>query len=128
MGAASIIAKVVRDKLLSTWSFPETKYMTLDKQFGSGYPGDPECIKWLEKSQEPVFGYPTLVRFSWSTTREILIKQNAKTVSWLCDEEDHNGSSEITSFFGLAGEKRPKRSPYFTQRKMKYLIPSDLNK
>ena len=127
VGAASIIAKVVRDKLLSTWTFPEQKFAKFDKSFGSGYPGDPECVKWLEKSQEKVFGYPNLVRFSWSTTREILIKHKAVHVSWECEEEDTGGSSEITSFFGAAGEKRPKRSPYFTQRKMKYIIPSDMN-
>ena len=127
VGAASIIAKVVRDKLLSTWTFPEQKFAQFDKCFGSGYPGDPECVKWLEKSQEKVFGYPNLVRFSWSTTREILIKHKAVNVSWECEEEDTGGSAEITSFFGAAGEKRPKRSPYFNQRKMKYIIPSDIN-
>lgn len=130
VGAASIIAKVVRDKLLSTWKFPEEKYSAsppFDRAFGSGYPGDETCVNWLEKSQERVFGYPNLIRFSWSTTQKILEKQNAVKVSWECDEEDKNGSGDITSFFGKSGEKRPKRTPYFTQRKMKCVIPSDLN-
>lgn len=125
VGAASIIAKVVRDTIISTWKFNDT--CKFDKEFGSGYPGDPECVKWLEKSQEKVFGYPDIVRFSWSTTREILVKHKAVPVAWECEEEDNGGSAEITSFFSAAGEKRPKRSPYFTQRKLKYIIPSDIH-
>jgi hypothetical protein len=29
-------------------------------------------VKWLLNSQNPVFGYPDLIRFSWSTTRNAL--------------------------------------------------------
>jgi ribonuclease H2 subunit A len=34
---------------------------------GSGYPGDPKTIEWLQKNWDVVFGYPNIVRFSWST-------------------------------------------------------------
>lgn len=30
----------------------------------------------------PVFGYPNLIRFSWSTTREALDKSGACKVKW----------------------------------------------
>ena len=45
VGAASIVAKVVRDRLLSDWVW-EDPNITWDKSFGSGYPGDENCVKW----------------------------------------------------------------------------------
>ncbi len=81
VSAASIIAKVTRDTALDNWKWLESG-IELDKKFGSGYPGDETCVQWLERSQHPLFGYPNLVRFSWSTTREILEKKNAYNVKW----------------------------------------------
>jgi ribonuclease H2 subunit A len=45
VSAASIIAKVTRDTLLKSWTWAEPT-VTLDKSFGSGYPGDENCVKW----------------------------------------------------------------------------------
>jgi ribonuclease H2 subunit A len=45
VSAASIIAKVTRDTLLKEWQWTEPT-VTLDKEFGSGYPGDEHCVKW----------------------------------------------------------------------------------
>ena len=53
------------------WKWREST-VKLDKSFGSGYPSDEKCVKWLENSQHPVFGFPNLVRFSWSTSRDLL--------------------------------------------------------
>ncbi len=36
----------------------------------------------LKRNQDKVFGYPSLVRFGWSTCREALVKGNAVTVEW----------------------------------------------
>ncbi len=36
----------------------------------------------LAAAQFPVFGYPSLIRFSWSTTREALEKSGACKVKW----------------------------------------------
>ena len=71
VSAASIIAKVTRDHMLMNWKWHESS-VTLDKNFGSGYPSDERCIQWLEQAQHPVFGYPNLIRFSWSTARDLL--------------------------------------------------------
>ncbi len=45
VSAASIIAKVYRDRLLAQWN---NNYgsITYDKSFGSGYPSDEVCINW----------------------------------------------------------------------------------
>ncbi len=75
VGAASIIAKVTRDTVIKEWTYPETILNNcLDKSFGSGYPGDENCVKWLQKANKEsgVFGFPSIVRFSWSTTGEYL--------------------------------------------------------
>jgi hypothetical protein len=53
----------------------------------------------LQTATEPVFGFPNLIRFSWSTTRELLEKSGACKVRWACDDEDTGGSEAITSFF-----------------------------
>jgi ribonuclease H2 subunit A len=71
VSAASIIAKVTRDTLLAQWQWSEST-VTLDKSFGSGYPGDERCVTWLANAQNTVFGFPNLIRFSWSTSREAL--------------------------------------------------------
>ncbi|CAL5404299.1 unnamed protein product [Camellia sinensis] len=58
--------KVTRDQALSDWVLDETAE-NMHRKFGSGYPGDPKSISWLEDHQHSVFGFPTLVRFSWGT-------------------------------------------------------------
>ena len=41
VSAASIIAKVTRDSTLSQWEWTESSIRaTMNKEFGSGYPGD----------------------------------------------------------------------------------------
>jgi ribonuclease H2 subunit A len=124
VSAASIIAKVTRDTHLKEWKWAESSvHHSLD--FGSGYPGDEQCKEWLKQVQHPVFGFPNLIRFSWSTTRELLDKGVACPVTWECDDEDTGGAPPITAFFGAAGEKRPARSAFFTTKKLKHILPSD---
>ena len=45
VGAASIVAKVHRDTVLKEWKWSESS-VKLGKNFGSGYPGDENCVKW----------------------------------------------------------------------------------
>ncbi|KAL7409051.1 ribonuclease H-like domain-containing protein [Mrakia frigida] len=49
---------------------------------GSGYPSDPTTKTYLKASLHPLFGYPSLVRFSWSTVKVILDKE-AQSVRWI---------------------------------------------
>ena len=46
VGAASIVAKVHRDTVLKEWKWAEPT-VQLDKSFGSGYPGDENCVRWF---------------------------------------------------------------------------------
>lgn len=73
--------KVTRDTIVSGWQWNE-RGLVLDKKFGSGYPGDEICVDWLARASDKVFGYPDIVRFSWSTTRDSLEKLQAVKVHW----------------------------------------------
>ncbi|KAJ6986629.1 ribonuclease H2 subunit A [Populus alba x Populus x berolinensis] len=48
VSGASIVAKVTRDRALRDWVLDETAE-NMTRNFGSGYPGDPETKSWLEK-------------------------------------------------------------------------------
>lgn len=99
VSAASICAKVSRDHALKVWTFPEGLSISQDG-FGSGYPGDPVTKKFLQENIDPVFGFPRLVRFSWSTAENILM---AKAVNVQFEDEDEPPKTKktkgITTFF-----------------------------
>jgi len=55
--AASICAKVLRDELTTNWKWSEPHYEPASNEkdqkvigFGSGYPSDPQCKKWMDVS------------------------------------------------------------------------------
>jgi ribonuclease H2 subunit A len=77
VGAASIKAKVIRDRLLATFEFEESDLLPT-RTFGSGYPGDSITVKWLEENFDPVFGYPSIARFSWNPVADAFKKHNAQ--------------------------------------------------
>ena len=110
VSAASIVAKVTRDRELKSFQLEEG--VASDVPFGSGYPGgvfsllilslqsytqllslpvatlstltsvvDPQTVKWLAANLDPVFGFPSVVRFSWQTAQKLLEERAAK-VSW----------------------------------------------
>lgn len=90
VSGASIVAKVTRDNALRGWVLDETAE-GISRNFGSGYPGDPETKAWLEENKHPVFGFPTLVRFSWATCNSYTAK--GVTVIWEPDEEEDKASN-----------------------------------
>ncbi|KAL1492255.1 hypothetical protein ABEB36_012732 [Hypothenemus hampei] len=119
VSAASICAKVTRDHALKVWQFHEGIKV---KEFGSGYPGDPVTKKFLTDHCDPVFGFPQLVRFSWSTASNAL-EGNAYHVEWEKVEDEKSGSTQkipITSFFDKINktslEPEKKRHHFFTDR------------
>ncbi|XP_046999958.1 ribonuclease H2 subunit A isoform X1 [Schistocerca americana] len=122
VSAASICAKVSRDRALSVWKFTEGLELTA-KEFGSGYPNDPVTKKFLVENIDPVFGFPQLVRFSWSTADKIL-QENAVQVEW--EEEDDDAEADksntsITSFFQVEKKKKRSKHPFFVHRKLSNL-------
>lgn len=107
VSAASICAKVSRDKAVRDWKFIEGESMG-GKDYGSGYPGDPKTKSFLSATLDPVFGFSQFVRFGWSTASVILDKR-AHLVHWEDDDDDVNENQKskedlknvpsITSFF-----------------------------
>lgn len=103
VGAASVAAKVTRDACVEGWYFPESEGaagQTFAAALGSGYPSgmssyyaafgylagaltlpDPNTQAWLKSAVEPVFGFPNIVRFSWTTVK-VLLEKHAHAVKW----------------------------------------------
>ncbi|XP_010245468.1 PREDICTED: ribonuclease H2 subunit A [Nelumbo nucifera] len=110
VSGASIVAKVTRDQALRNWVLDETAE-NMHRNFGSGYPGDPETRAWLEHHKHSVFGFPTLVRFSWGTCTSYF--KDIVEVLWESDSLDEEGSSNRSnkrqlklSSVGFTGCKR----------------------
>ncbi|KAJ2159926.1 hypothetical protein GGF46_002653 [Coemansia sp. RSA 552] len=123
VSAASICAKVTRDAHLANWVFAEPLPRPLSTKYGSGYPGDPNTIKWLRESLDPVFGFPGIIRFSWSTCSKLLEERGARVV-WPGDDEGEGAAkgrkkAPASAYFargGMAADSRP-RSKFFSRHK-----------
>lgn len=118
VSAASICAKVTRDHAIRAWRFREGE--NIETQYGSGYPTDPVTKKWLSTNVDRVFGFPQLVRFSWSTAEQIL-ESKALTVEWEETEEpETTNEQKILKFFAKSPAKSSnghvKKHPFFTER------------
>nr|CAI5851566.1 unnamed protein product [Callosobruchus analis] len=122
VSAASICAKVSRDHALNVWEFAEDLDIK-PEEFGSGYPNDPVTKKFLADTCDPVFGYPQLVRFSWSTAENAL-KETAYHVEFEDIEKQDKkdappaNNTSITSFFKMTSKPSivKKEHAFFTQR------------
>ncbi|KAK9540085.1 hypothetical protein VZT92_002555 [Zoarces viviparus] len=128
VSAASICAKVARDRIVKGWNFAED-LGDVDTDYGSGYPNDPKTKAWLLKYLDPVFGYPQFVRFSWSTA-QTLMDSKGVTVHW--DDEDEDGekaaqrqnNKSMLAYFSAGGnDQNPSRQThrFFTERRLKSL-------
>ncbi|OXU26139.1 hypothetical protein TSAR_003325 [Trichomalopsis sarcophagae] len=117
VSAASICAKVSRDHALRAWQFREAEN---ESEYGSGYPNDPVTKSWLSSNVDLIFGFPQLVRFSWSTAEKIL-ESKAVAVEWEDPEEDSSApESKISKYFAPSPAKTKesarKRHNFFTNR------------
>ncbi|XP_011869038.1 PREDICTED: ribonuclease H2 subunit A [Vollenhovia emeryi] len=118
VSAASICAKVSRDHAIRAWRFREGK--NIGTEYGSGYPNDPATKSWLLASVDQVFGFPQLVRFSWSTVEQIL-QSKALEVEWEeAEETQAPNEQKIFKFFAKSPAKsfsvHAKKHPFFTER------------
>lgn len=117
VSAASIAAKVSRDRALEELKDVEGG---LRSCFGSGYPADPDTKAWLEGHVHPVFGFPSVARFSWSTCTALMDKHCTK-VDWECDEGDQRSLQEtLAGGAGRCGTKTTLRDrhSFFRARKL----------
>lgn len=87
VSAASIVAKVNRDRIVEEWKFKEG--IEIPKDYGSGYPGDAKTVEWLKNNCDRVFQLPTIARFSWKTCETLAEK--------LCCKVDMYSSMVVVS-------------------------------
>jgi len=122
VSAASICAKVARDRALKDWKFPEGG--DIKGPWGSGYPGDPVTKKFLQEQIHPIFGFPGIVRFSWKTASKIL---DEKCIQMEFEEpepeEEENKNPSVSQYFvsvskskGGVKKSAGKSHPYFRER------------
>ncbi len=119
VSAASIVAKVTRDECLEQWVFREERGAAapFTRAFGSGYPGDDRTKTWLLDHLDSVFGFPSIVRFSWSTCARLLADK-ACAVDWGEPEDDEDENDAGASGYAItgsgagaaAGAKAPKQA------------------
>lgn len=76
VSAASINAKVTRDTILENFEFEE-KGITFTDDYGSGYPNN-TTKNWLNENFDPVFCFPSIARFSWESSMEIIKRKKAE--------------------------------------------------
>jgi ribonuclease H2 subunit A len=114
VSAASICAKVPRDHLLNDWPCEDTR-ICKDRDWGCGYPGDKNTVRWMAENLNPVFGWPNLVRFSWGPAAEVLDKNpqahGVHPVRW--PEEDGADATQqqqqrdsMAAFLGRANKRQ----------------------
>jgi ribonuclease HII len=70
VSAASIIAKVERDKTITDLAYTHG-------DFGSGYPSDPKTIDYLKNYLQKHVQYPDFVRKSWKPAKKVLSERNS---------------------------------------------------
>jgi ribonuclease HII len=70
VGAASILAKVARDSVITQIS------LDIGESIGSGYPADPNTISFLEANWSK---YPHIFRQEWESYKRLVVAQNEKS-------------------------------------------------
>ncbi|CAB9499960.1 H2 subunit A [Seminavis robusta] len=129
--AASVVAKVLRDRMSETWQFTEPLAATktvVSREFGSGYPSDPKCKQWMANNlHDPVFAWPDMVRFSWAPAKKTLLTDVAAMVAFEADEEEDDDAlmdmaskkrqqAQMSAF--LKKGKKDRRMPFFEERNL----------
>lgn len=114
VSVASIVAKVLRDGITEALPIPELG--DDDRRYGNGYPGSKDAKDWMRRHFDPLFGWPSIVRFNWSTCDAMLVELRGHAVSW-----EHSN-------LAVAGKRNKTPPPTETQRSdgwMTVVTPSD---
>ena len=122
VSAASIVAKCTRDASLNQWQWdePGDEKSQPNHEFGCGYPGDEKTKAWLRKWCTPIFGFPSIVRFSWQTTKTLMDELCVPTEWEAAEGDDAAGTMKLTSMF-KGGQSVRKRCPYFEKRGLRHV-------
>lgn len=118
VSAASVCAKVTRDAAIETLY---SSYATADENgevaWGSGYPGDARSSNWLKSNMDPIFGWGSECRFSWSTAKEMLEAKAAPCrIDWPEGDEDADNMKLTGFFLGAEDEKEDELGSWFGKR------------
>ena len=122
VSAASIAAKVSRDRILSAWRFDEP-CVDASVPRGSGYPSDPTTKAWLQSVFDPIFSFPGITRFSWQTVKTIIEDLGVEFV-FAADEAEEDekaaGKRKRPAAEGVHARatQAPGRTPYFRSRQL----------
>lgn len=119
--AASVVAKVMRDRMLKSWKYSEASSgfdCDISHDFGSGYPSDPKCKLWMNKLHDPVFGYNDFLRFSWAPTKQRL-EERGVPVKFRADLEGDDDELEQQKGMQDFLQKKRKRLGYFEKRNIR---------
>jgi len=118
VSAASICAKVSRDRALSKWKLNGID--GTDQAWGSGYPGDGVTKKFLQTTFHPFFAFPSIVRFSWKTAEKIVEEKGIKVDFEDVEPEEDQSTPKMTMYtVTLSKQKSGKLTrvhPYFRER------------
>lgn len=81
VSVASIVAKTLRDGITESLPFKE-RDIVIDRNYGNGYPSTVK--EWLTRNLDPVFGFPSVVRFNWGPVEKALAdpKNGVRRVTW----------------------------------------------
>lgn len=102
VSTASVVAKVTRDLNLK-W-FNDNLDEFAGKNWGSGYPSDPNTSKWLNSHVDKVFGWNHgLIRFLWQTSKDALERHGGYKVVYEAECVKDSGYQDVGDFFSKSG-------------------------
>lgn len=124
VSAASICAKVTRDDILNNWIWIENHLKDKNDQhqedididielsndecwLGNGYPGHEKTKQFMQNYCDTIFGFPSIVRFSWQTAKTIIDERCVKTK--FADQTATNNLSR----WGFSAGGKVKRSKFY---------------
>ncbi|RCK65386.1 Ribonuclease H2 subunit A [Candida viswanathii] len=118
VSAASVVAKVTRDKNIEYYN--TNLDLLRGHQLGSGYPSDPNTVRWFKANMDAVFGWCYgFTRFSWNTAKDGLIKNGAAAVIYEDDVKKDSGYKDVFSMIGNRNGDASKISQsYFNSSKV----------